>query len=75
MKKQRLQRSSINGQEETCSALWEFARDVLDLDGHHSFQNERRGEHKPATNAQLAAIRKAMSRISEGYGYRLVEIQ
>lgn len=84
MKKTRLKRSSYDGQEETCTALWDFARDVIALGEKQSF-SDRRVENvngkeysigtRPCSTEQLAAVRKAMERISMGYGYRLLEIQ
>lgn len=71
MAKKRQQRSNYNGQEEMCSALWEFAAEVIALDGKHSFVDR---EHH-MTKGQSDAIDKAMERISKGYGYRLLEIQ
>lgn len=50
MKRQK--RSNYNGQEEMCSALWDYARDVLNLGVNHSFLDSRNN----VSDAQLAAV-------------------
>lgn len=86
MKKGRQQRSNIDAQEELCSALWDFARDVERcVKAGATFQVKERvpnpmggepiGVMGTTTNGQLEAVSTAMARISKGYGYRLLEIQ
>jgi len=70
-KRARQQRTNVNGQEEMCSALWDFAREVIALGDRQSFTDSKR----PIGDGQLDAVGRAMERIASGYGYRLVEIQ
>lgn len=79
----------IEGQEEACAALWDFAHDVLELSAEERGSLAERprmvkvpgvrqsvGVYSiPVTDAQLATIRRALERIVKGFGYTVAEIQ
>lgn len=73
-KQKRRQRSNLNGQEEMVDALYDFARDVEDIVANGgSFKKVNGGVH--VSKAHLDAVGKAMERIAQGFGYRIVGIQ
>lgn len=64
---------NLSAQERVVSALWDFAaaQEVLDP----ATAPARRGDGRPPTAVDLAAVRIAMEEIMDAFGYQVIPLQ